>query len=123
MPAAPFTLATSAALLEDQLAPWDEAVDAGSVVIILDTQTSDSLVAAVVVKGVTMKQDARNQWSRIQPCIVDIRRALLPVWATADSLPGAAKLTTQGKTFKVAEAQEQGSQLHLTCFRWPDDEE
>lgn len=116
-----FTLADSLAALESQQSAWDEAVDPGRVVFSLGEFKSSPLRVAVVLKEITTQQDEQGRWRRIQPCIIDVRKELLPSWATAEALTDGGKCITNGHTFKVQAAHDLGLTLHITAFRWPDD--
>jgi len=47
----------------------------------------------------------------IESCLVDVRKELLPNWATLESLPEHGKLVTGGKTYKIQGAQDTGLAL------------
>lgn len=119
----PVTLASSALSLESQNAAWDEAIDPGSIVLKLAANTSSSLVASVVIRPLQKDFDSNGQQTVIEPCVVDVRKALLPNWATLESLPTNGKLVTSGKTYKIQSAQDTGFALRLVCFRWPNDDD
>jgi hypothetical protein len=100
-----------------------EALRPGNIVIKLGSNTSSSLAVHVHIKTMTTVIDRHGQESRVEPCIVDVRKTLLPNWATQDAMTGKAKITTSSKTFKVNTVADEGDTLHLVCLRWPNDDD
>ena len=100
-----------------------EALRPGTIVIKLGGNTSSSLAVHVIIKTMTTAIDRNGQESRVEPCMIDVRKALLPNWATQDAMTGKAKITTSSKTFKVHTVADEGDTFHLVCFRWPNDDD
>ena len=94
-----------------------------SMILKLGVSTSDSIAAAITIKPLGIIYDGHGQSHRAQPCVVDVQKSRLPVWATADSLPSVGKLIAGGKTFKIDQAKDCGHTLHITAFRWPNDDD
>jgi hypothetical protein len=100
-----------------------EGLRPGNIVIKLGSNTSSSLAVHVHIKTMTTVIDRHGQESRVEPCIVDVRKTLLPNWATQDAMTGKAKITTNSKTYKVSTVADEGDTLHLVCLRWPNDDD
>lgn len=98
-----------------------ENLHAGTVVVSLAGNTSDSLAVSIMVAENAPRLSGSGQMERMEPCVVHVRKALLPVWATVDAMAGAAKITADGKHFKVSGARDLGHTIRLSCIRWPDD--
>jgi hypothetical protein len=94
-----------------------------TMVLKLGASTSDAIVAAISIKPLATTYDRHGQASRVQPCTVDVQKSLLPNWATADSLPSVGKVVAGSKTFKIDQAKDNGHTLHITAFRWPNDDD
>lgn len=98
-----------------------EEAQPGTIVIKLGANTSSPIVCAIEINENAPRPTDAGQMQRIEPCVVHVRKALLPAWATVDAMAGKAKLTTDDKTFKVSGARDLGHTLRLSCIRWPDD--
>lgn len=93
----------------------------GTIVIALGSDTTSPIVAVVMIDENAPRATSMGQMQRMEPCVVHVRKELLPAWATVDAMAGHAKLTTDDKAFKISGARDLGHTLRLSCFRWPGD--
>lgn len=98
-----------------------ERTRCGTITIELGGHTSSSIIVALDIDENAPRATAMGQMQRMEPCVVHVRKELLPSWATVDAMAGHAKVITDDKTFKVSGARDLGHTLRLSCFRWPGD--
>lgn len=100
-----------------------ERLHPGIIIIKLGANTSSAIVCALDISENAPRPTDAGQMQRMEPCVVHVRKELLPVWATVDAMAGKAKVIADDKAFKVSGARNLGQTLRLSCIRWPEDED